>query len=93
MSQPRTAPTPAFNIPGLVGLGMVVLAAIFSPKSFFGLPIFLYLLLMGSGGLFVCTVGMFFKPRWPAVVGLVIGVATLVFWVGFFVYAIVSSPP
>ena len=80
---PLTAPKPAFNIPGLVGLGMVVLAAIFSPTGFCGLPL-LFLVPMGFGGLIVCAVGVFFKPRWPAVTGLILGIATLIFWFGFF---------
>lgn len=90
---PLTAPKPAFNIPGIIGLLMVALAAILSPKSFFGLPIFLFLLLLGAGSLFICTIGAFLKPRWPAVAGLVLGLATLIFWVWFFAYAIAWPHP
>lgn len=93
MSHPLTAPTPAFNIPGIIGLLMVTIAAILSPVSIFGVYIFLYLLLLGFAGLFVCALGAFLKPRWPAVAGLVIGVGTLIFWVGFFIYAIAWPHP
>ncbi len=83
MPQPFTTPKPSVNIPGMVGLLMVALAAIFSPTGFCGLPL-LILIPMGFGGLIVCAVGVFFKPRWPAVTGLILGVATLIFWAAVF---------
>lgn len=87
---PFTARKPAFNIPGIIGLIMVALAAILSPKSILGLPIFLFLLLLGLSGLIICTIGTFLKPRWPAVAGLVLALATLLFWVGFFAWSSLS---
>lgn len=89
---PLTSPKPAFNIPGIIGLAMVTPAAIYSPLSFLGIP-FLILAPVGCIGLVMCVVGFFFKPRWPAVTGLVIGVGTLIFWGGFFIYAIAWPHP
>ena len=47
---------------GLIGLGLVLIAAIFSPAGICGMPL-LVLVPMGFGGLIVCGVSLHRKPR------------------------------
>jgi hypothetical protein len=85
--------TPAESVPsstsrpsnpiGIIGMVMVIVAAVFSPTGFCGLPL-LILVPLGFGGLIVCLVSYGWKPYWPGTVGLVVGLLTLGGWGGFF---------
>lgn len=78
------------NTTGIVGLCMVVAAAVLSPTGFLGLTLCL-LVPLGFGGLIVCAVGLAWKPRWPAIAGLAVGLACIGFWLAFFSWVVLST--
>lgn len=69
---------------GVVGLCMVTAATVLSPTGFCGLPLFL-LVPLGFGGLAVCFVSLAWTPRWPGVLGIVLGVTCVALWSAFFI--------
>jgi hypothetical protein len=71
------------NIPGVVGLCLVLLAAVLSPTGFLVITL-PFLVLLGFGGLVVCGISLARRPRWPGVVGLTVGTLCIAAWVGFF---------
>lgn len=71
------------NVCGIVGLCMVAAATILSPTGFLGMTLCL-LVPLGFGGLAVCAVSLAWKPRWPGVAGLTIGILCVGGWVIFF---------
>lgn len=75
---------------GLVGLSAVVIATVLSPTGFCGITLCV-LVPLGFGGLALCAGSLAWKPRWPGVVGLVIGILCLVFWGGVFGWGIVAA--
>lgn len=52
---------------------MVVVGTLFSPTGFclLSLP---FVFMLGFGGLAICGVSLLWRPRWPRIVGLIIGV-------------------
>jgi hypothetical protein len=70
---------------GFAGMGMVLTAAVWSPAGFLGQPVAGLLALLGFGGLAVCAVSLVWTPRWPGIVGLVVGTLCVGMWVCFFV--------
>lgn len=87
---PRTRmPARRVNVVGIVGLCMVSMAAILSPTGFFGITLCL-LVPLGFGGLIVCVVGASCRPRWPAVVGLCVGLTCVALWIAVFMWGAYS---
>lgn len=68
---------------GIVGLTLVSVATVCSPSGFMGvtLPI---LILLGFGGLAVCGVSLLDRPRWPGIIGLVLGSLCVLGWAALF---------
>lgn len=89
MSHQTFNPAPPFpsprprNITGIIGLSMVVAATILSPTGFLGMTLCL-LVPLGFGGLVVCAVSLAWRPRWPGIVGLIIGLLCVGGWAVFF---------
>jgi hypothetical protein len=71
------------NVLGYVGLGMVLVATVFSPTGFCGLPL-LFLVPCGFGGLIICGISLAWAPRWPGAAGLSIGTLCILGWVYLF---------
>lgn len=71
------------NIVGVVGLCAVAIATVLSPTGFLGITL-CALVPLGFIGLALCGISLGWKPRWPGVVGLVVGILCLLFWTGFF---------
>jgi hypothetical protein len=78
-----------WNWAGVIGLVMVSIATLLSPSGFLVITL-PFLALVGFGGLLVCLVSLAWRPRWPGVVGLVVGIACVAGWAGLFLFVGVS---
>lgn len=85
------AATPArrMNTLGIVGLCMVVAGTILSPSGFLGLTLPV-IALLGFGGMAACLASLAWRPRWPGVTGLTLGVLCIGFWSIFFLWGFLS---
>ncbi len=80
---PAPRPVRPRNVCGIVGLCMVAAATILSPTGFLGITLCL-LVPLGFGGLAVCAISLAWKPRWPGIAGLIIGLLCVGAWIIFF---------
>ncbi|HWB19102.1 MAG TPA: type II secretion system protein GspG [Phycisphaerales bacterium] len=74
------------NVAGIVGMVMVLIATVLSPTGFLGVTL-PFLMVLGFGGLIVCGVSLAWLPRWPGVVGLIVGLVCVAGWIAFFGWA------